>query len=170
MSEDARSHASSFDIAVWVLTFLRLWQFQTRPCSPRPLRTARFEMKRLNRLLTTFGLVVYFQAHSAEATENDGPIAEGGSPQKQSAYSNVPVGQKSAPNLGILSGKPTQYLTAPIVRIVFESPDIPEGYYCTGTILSNRHILTAAHCLAKPGNQEPKKSSCTAAETKRVKR
>lgn len=80
--------------------------------------------------------------------------------------------QENPPELRIFGGEDTDYLTKPVVRLLFKSsasnPN-KSGFVCTGTIISDAHILTAAHCLEKQGAQEVKIYPRGVAESRFIK-
>lgn len=78
----------------------------------------------------------------------------------QSNYEIIDLGRadrniSKEPEHRIHDGEMATSFELPVVLIGFSHPQTPGLYFwCSGSIVSSQHILTAAHCAAKPGLQK----------------
>lgn len=77
---------------------------------------------------------------------------------------NVQCGKvvKQTPNLLVINGKPTYEGEWPWQIALYQTQTVDNKYICGGTLVSHRHVITAAHCITlKTGNRVVNKDTLT---------
>ncbi|KAG7303209.1 hypothetical protein JYU34_011674, partial [Plutella xylostella] len=69
------------------------------------------------------------------------------------------VVRNSNPNPLVVNGKPTLEGQWPWQIALYQTQTVDNKYICGGTLVSHRHIVTAAHCVTRKGSALPSNSN-----------